>query len=66
MCVRLQWESKVADIIQRMQEYIEEKFGGEEPEMLCRIYIRRIEHLYYKVGVRKSVYGISCLHLSWD
>jgi len=49
--VRLQWESKVANIIERVQKYIEEKYGEVVPEILCRIYIRRIEHLYYKVGV---------------
>ena len=48
---RLQWEAKVADLIKRVQEYLEKKYGETQPDMLCRIYIRRIEHLYYKVGV---------------
>lgn len=42
-------------LIRRMQEYLENKYGSSEPELLCRIYLRRIDHLYYKVkGVWRS------------
>lgn len=51
MLIRLQWEAKVADLIERVQEYLENEYAGIRPDILCRVYIRRIEHLYYKVGV---------------
>ncbi len=41
----------MTSLIQRVQEYLEDKHGDSEPELLCRIYMRRIDHLYYKVGV---------------
>ena len=47
---RLQGEAKVTSLIRRVQEYLEDKYGKSEPELLCRIYMRRIDHLYYKVG----------------
>ena len=46
---RLQGEAKVTLLIRRVQEYLENKYGDSEPELLCRIYMRRIDHLYYKV-----------------
>lgn len=53
LCVyRLQGEGKVTKLIQRVQEYLENKYGNSEPELLCRIYMRRIDHLYYKVRGR--------------
>jgi hypothetical protein len=36
-----------------VQEYLENKYGDSEPELLSRIYMRRIDHLYYKVGRRE-------------
>ena len=36
-------------LICRVQEYLERKYGQSRPDLLCRIYMRRIEHLYYKV-----------------
>ncbi|NP_001171836.1 eukaryotic translation initiation factor 3 subunit C [Saccoglossus kowalevskii] len=42
---RLKDESKVLDIIVRVQKYIEER--GTSSEM-CRIFLRHIEHIYYK------------------
>lgn len=39
----------MSSLIQRVQAYLEEK--NSDPTVLCRVYMRRIEHLYYKVGV---------------
>jgi translation initiation factor 3 subunit C len=42
---RLKDEKMVATIIDKVQEYLErQKLSAE----LCRIYLRKIEHLYYK------------------
>ena len=46
---RLEGEARVEKVIKRVQEYLEKKLGDTNPEILCRVYIRRIEHLYYKV-----------------
>lgn len=54
---RLQGEAKVTQLIRRVQEYLESKYGDSEPELLCRIYMRRIDHLYYKVGERAWTNG---------
>ncbi|XP_067137495.1 eukaryotic translation initiation factor 3 subunit C isoform X2 [Centruroides vittatus] len=42
---RLKDEKEVCLIIQRVQDYLEER---GTPSELCRIYLRHIEHLYYK------------------
>ncbi|XP_023230769.1 eukaryotic translation initiation factor 3 subunit C-like [Centruroides sculpturatus] len=42
---RLKDEKEVCQIIQRVQDYLEER---GTPSELCRIYLRHIEHLYYK------------------
>lgn len=42
---RLKDESAVCDIIERLQDYIEKRGNAEE---ICRAYLRRIEHTYYK------------------
>lgn len=42
---RLKDESRVATIIDKVQEYLERTSVQSE---LCRIYLRKIEHLYYK------------------
>ena len=47
---RLQSEATVTRLIRKVQHYMEERYHDNRPELLCRIYIRRIEHLYYKVG----------------
>ena len=49
-------------LIRRVQEYLENKYGDSEPELLCRIYMRRIDHLYYKVGVGEWVGRIDHLY----
>lgn len=46
---RLKDESKVAGIIDKVQKYLEEHNVQTE---LCRIYLRKIEHLYYKFDPR--------------
>lgn len=43
--VRLKDEKRVTQIIDKVQEYLERQ--GVAPD-LCRIYLRKIEHLYYK------------------
>ena len=52
--LRLQGEAKVTDLIRRAQEYMEMKYGDSRPDLICRIYIRRIEHLYYKVYIQQT------------
>jgi translation initiation factor 3 subunit C len=42
---RLKDEKIVASIIDKVQEYLERQSLSAE---LCRIYLRKIEHLYYK------------------
>ena len=46
---RLQDEKKVYELICAVQKYLETREGEDRDTNLCRIYIRRIEHLYYKV-----------------
>ncbi|XP_035212383.1 eukaryotic translation initiation factor 3 subunit C-like [Stegodyphus dumicola] len=46
---RLKDETVVCNIIERLQNYLE---GRGTPSELCRIYLRRIEHLYYKFDTR--------------
>lgn len=42
---RLKDEKRVSNIIDKVQEYLERQ---AVPSELCRIYLRKIEHLYYK------------------
>ncbi|XP_011311868.1 eukaryotic translation initiation factor 3 subunit C [Fopius arisanus] len=42
---RLKDEKQVAGIIDKVQEYLEHHGSSSE---LCRVYLRKIEHLYYK------------------
>ncbi|KAK0181270.1 hypothetical protein PV327_003564 [Microctonus hyperodae] len=42
---RLKDEKKVTNIIDKVQGYLEVHGSGSE---LCRVYVRKIEHLYYK------------------
>lgn len=46
---RLKDEAKVAGIIDKVQKYLERTNVQSE---LCRIYLRKIEHLYYKFDPR--------------
>lgn len=43
---RLKDETRVCSIIDKVQEYLERQ--SENDAELCRIYMRKIEHLYYK------------------
>lgn len=45
--VRLRDEEKVCAIITKLQGYVE--LNGSRSE-ICRVYLRHIEHLYYKVN----------------
>ena len=38
------------ELICAVQKYLETREGDDRDTNLCRIYIRRIEHLYYKVS----------------
>lgn len=42
---RLKDEKQVSTIIDKVQEYLERQGTVSE---LCRVYLRKIEHLYYK------------------
>lgn len=42
---RLKDEKQVSSIIDKIQEYLERQGTVSE---LCRVYLRKIEHLYYK------------------
>ena len=44
---RLRDEKKVCSIILQLENYLE---GNATSEELCRVYLKHIEHLYYKVG----------------
>jgi len=46
---RLQDEKMVYQLICEVQKYLETREGDNRDSNLCRIYIRRVEHLYYKV-----------------
>ena len=50
LTVRLRDEEKVCQLITMLQEYLE--VNGSRSE-ICRVYLRHIEHLYYKVSVNK-------------
>lgn len=53
---KLEGEARVEKIIKRVQEYLEKRHAGTGPTVLCRMYIRRIEHLYYKID--RKAYGV--------
>lgn len=42
---RLSDEKRVSNIVDKVQEFLERQAN---PSELCRIYLRKIEHLYYK------------------
>ncbi|XP_065891272.1 eukaryotic translation initiation factor 3 subunit C-like isoform X2 [Dysidea avara] len=52
---RLQDEKMVYHLICEVQKYLETREGDSRDTNLCRIYIRRVEHLYYKVD--RSTFG---------
>lgn len=64
-CQRLKDEKQVAAIIDKVQEYLERQGTVSE---LCRVYLRKIEHLYYKfdpnVLKQKEVSFIHKVHAS--
>ena len=49
---KLQNEAIVERLITRVQCYLQRKHGDSNPAALVRIYIRRIEHLYFKASGR--------------
>lgn len=48
---RLKGEKDMCDLIIRTQNYMEEREGQNlfEVDEVCKIYMMRIEHVYYKV-----------------
>ena len=48
LLLRLQAERRITDIIDRTLKYLEKQSTSTNDADLCRIYIMRIEHLYYK------------------
>ena len=50
LSLRLQGEKKMYSLIMRLEAYLEPRLKDSRPNVLCHIYIRRIEHLYYKVN----------------
>ena len=57
--LRLKDETKVTSLITKLQSYLEERGS---PSDLCRIYIRYINHIYYKVNSLEC--GISFLEVT--
>lgn len=49
---RLKYEKSVCKIIDRMQAYYESDLKRTKPNELCRIYLLKIDHLYYKFDPR--------------
>ncbi|KAK3751829.1 hypothetical protein QZH41_013288 [Actinostola sp. cb2023] len=45
---RLKDEKAVCELVERLQNYLEDRGTREE---LCRVYLLRIEHIYYKIDV---------------
>jgi len=45
---RLKYEKPVCKIIDRMQQYYESDMKRTQPGELCRIYLLKIDHIYYK------------------
>ena len=46
LCCRLKDEQRVCALLETLQTYTEKHGTSEE---ICRAYLRRIEHLYFKV-----------------
>uniref|UniRef100_A0A6G1S4P5 Eukaryotic translation initiation factor 3 subunit C n=1 Tax=Aceria tosichella TaxID=561515 RepID=A0A6G1S4P5_9ACAR len=49
---RLKYEKAVCKIIDRLQEYYESDMKRTQPSELCRVYLLKIDHLYYKFDSR--------------
>lgn len=49
---RLKYEKAVCKIIDRMQLYYESDMKRTKPSELCRVYLLKIDHLYYKFDPR--------------
>ena len=54
---RLRDERKVTEIIARGQCYLEGRQESSRNTDLCHIYIRTIEHLYYKVSYTRLIFS---------
>jgi hypothetical protein len=51
---RLKDEITMTLLISRVMKYLEDHDAA--PSMLCRVYLRYIEHIYYKVGEDHCMY----------
>ena len=49
---RLKYEKAVCNVIDRLQAYYESNMKKAQPNELCRIYLLKIDHLYYKFDGR--------------
>lgn len=49
--LRLRDEEKVCKLIRKLQSYLEKTGSRSE---ICRIYLRHIDHRYYKVSVSEN------------
>jgi translation initiation factor 3 subunit C len=49
---RLKYEKAVCKIIDRLQAYYESDMKKTQPSELCRVYLLKIDHLYYKFDGR--------------
>ena len=60
--VRLKDEIQICAIIEKLQKYLE-KNGS--PSDICRVYLRKIEHIYYKYDKVSAaqVHSVSCFLL---
>lgn len=49
---RLKYEKAVCKIIDRMQAYYESDMKNKQPGDLCRVYLLKIDHVYYKFDAK--------------
>lgn len=51
---RLKDEREVTQLMEKAQLYIENRLSQDKGSEICRMYMRRIDHLYYKVAYNKA------------
>lgn len=49
---RVQDEKKICEMLERLVTYIESTKLAEDKSIMCRLYYKKIEHMYYKFDVR--------------
>lgn len=58
-CFRLRDEELVCALITKLQGYLE---GNGSRSEICRVYLRHIEHLYYKVCIIYKIQSCNLLN----